>query len=44
MASTKNAGYDAYALNTETNEYEKVYTHYYSDGEDALLMVYSLNK
>lgn len=40
IATTKNIGYDAYIPNIETNEYEKVYTHYYDDGEDLKLKEY----
>lgn len=37
IASTKDIGYDVYAVNSETGRQEKLYTHYYADGEDARL-------
>lgn len=40
LATTQNVGYDVYIPNAETNEYEKVYTHYYANGEDVKLKEY----
>ena len=35
LAGTEVIGYEAWLTNNESGESEKVYTHYYADGEDT---------